>query len=67
MIFSEKLVSALKSAAVVTTVLSKVSDITNTKVTEEDGRYMLCGRLEDLVAAKQLIVTVCIRLLRNFE
>lgn len=57
-VFTEKLISALRSAAVVTTVLTKVSDITNTKLMEEDGRYMLCGKLEDLVAAKQLIVSV---------
>ena len=57
-LFSDKLISALKSAAVVSTVLNKVSDLTNTKLTEEDGKYMLCGKLEDLVAVKQLIMTV---------
>ncbi|XP_052807919.1 uncharacterized protein LOC128236834 [Mya arenaria] len=56
MIFSEKLVRALRSTAAVNSVLGKVSNLTNTKLTEEDGRYMLCGKIDDMLAAKELIV-----------
>ncbi|KAH3716921.1 hypothetical protein DPMN_059655 [Dreissena polymorpha] len=55
-VFSEKLIKALTSAALVTTVLEKVALLTNTRLTQEDGRYMLCGKLEDLLAAKQLVI-----------
>jgi len=57
-IFSDKLVKALKSTAVVSSVLTKVSSLTNTKLTQTDGRYVLCGRIDDLLSAKQLINNV---------
>jgi hypothetical protein len=57
-IFSEKFIDALKSTTVVNSVLSKIASMTNTKVSEEDGRYLLSGKIDDLVMVKELIVKV---------
>ncbi|XP_060552271.1 uncharacterized protein LOC132713639 isoform X3 [Ruditapes philippinarum] len=57
-IFSEKFIDALKSTTVVNSVLSKIASMTNTKVSEEDGRYLLSGKIDDLVMVKELIVKI---------
>ncbi|XP_053374679.1 uncharacterized protein LOC123532869 [Mercenaria mercenaria] len=55
-IFSEKFIEALKSTTVVNSVLTRMSSLTNTKLSQEDGRYLLSGKLEDLLLVKELIL-----------
>ncbi|KAL4222871.1 hypothetical protein ACF0H5_018911 [Mactra antiquata] len=55
-LLSEKFVDSLKSAGVLNSVLGKVTGLTNTRMIQEDDRYLLSGKLEDLNNVKKLLL-----------
>lgn len=54
-IFSEKFIEALTVVGVVESVLNKVALQTNTKLCQEGNRYLLSGKVEDLLQVKKIL------------